>query len=555
MSSDSQPQWLHPSSLLFVFAAGIRSQLIPAIAALFSASTGSWIGGLIAIVFFAGSMLVAVLSYMTLRYRLTDDELIVDEGVVFRTHRTVPVQRIQNVDSLQNPFHRLFGVAEVRIETASGTEPEAVLRVLSLADVESLRARLFARKYAFEQAALDGADALSGDVVAAELAVSGEPLSGELKLSNEIASQPYRVDRGVPSDHAMAAEPIVTLPLGLLVKAGLSSDRGTVLFFVGLGLLWQQLSSTRGMMRQRVTEVLRHLPERVEGVMWIWVVVVGLLGLFVLLKMLSIAWTVLRFYGYTLERSGEDLRVRCGLLTRVSATVRRDRIQLISVHRTLLGRWLKIASIRIETAGGGGLETEDPAATIARQWFLPVIQEERVANIIQQLSPGVLWNESALEWRSLSVWAVPRMRRRVIVLCAILGLASAVVGWITGVVGSFILLALGWWWAKRRALATRYARTEAGVLFRSGLLTRKCSLAFIEKIQSIQVVHSPFDRRWQMATLAVDTVAAGPAEHKVRIPMLDMTFARSERDVIATLASQAATNRIIQPVEGSLIAN
>ncbi len=43
---------------------------------------------------------------------------------------------------LQNPLHRLLGVAEVRVETASGSEPDATLRVLSLADVDRLKHEL-----------------------------------------------------------------------------------------------------------------------------------------------------------------------------------------------------------------------------------------------------------------------------------------------------------------------------------------------------------------------------------------------------------------------------
>ena len=538
MSTDSQGQWLHPVSLLFVFAAGIRSQLIPAIAALFSASTGSWVGGSIAIIFFAVSITAAVLQYMTLRYRLTSDELIVDEGVFFRTHRTVPVQRIQNIDLLQNPFHRLFGVAEVRVETASGTEPEAVLRVLSLTDVESLRERVFAHKHAFEQTALRAAQALNGGAALHEAELESTVPSA---ISSASTASPQTAAVGQYSGRAITEPPtlIAALPLGLLIKAGLASDRGTVLFFVGLGVLWQQLSSTRQLMRGRVEDALRHLPERLEGAMWLWIALAALLALFLLLKLLSITWTILRFHGYTLERSGEDLRVRCGLLTRVSATVRRDRIQLISVHRTLLGRWLKIASVRIETAGGG-TDSEDPASTIARQWFLPVIEEARVSAVIQQLKPGMLWDEGEIDWKPLSDRAVRRMRRRLIALSAIFALVAAATGWTSGLVAALGLAIIGWWWAKRRAAATRYARSDLGVLFRSGVLTKKCSIAFVEKIQSVKLSHSPFDRRWQMATLSVDTVAAGPAEHKVRVPMLEMDFASGERDMIASLASRAA---------------
>jgi putative membrane protein len=74
----------------------------------------------------------------------------------------------------------------------------------------------------------------------------------------------------------------------------------------------------------------------------------------------------------------------------------------------------------------------------------------------------------------------------------------------------------------------RYARFEDGVIYRSGLLTRKTSVTFFEKIQTLRIDQSPFDRRWRMATLSVDTAAAGPAGHRMQVPYLDEAFARDE---------------------------
>jgi putative membrane protein len=59
-------------------------------------------------------------------------------------------------------------------------------------------------------------------------------------------------------------------------------------------------------------------------------------------------------------------------------------------------------------------------------------------------------------------------------------------------------------------------------------MTRKCSCAFVDKIQTVRLSESPFDRRWKMATLAIDTAAAGPAEHRILVKYLDANFAQCE---------------------------
>jgi len=121
---------LHPLSFIFRVGRSIRSLLLPGLLFLLlsrGSQTELWL-----MILFIPSIAFDVIAYLAVRYRLADEELIVREGVITRTVRHIPFARIQNVDVVQNPLHRLFGVAEVRVETASGAEPEAVLRVLSL---------------------------------------------------------------------------------------------------------------------------------------------------------------------------------------------------------------------------------------------------------------------------------------------------------------------------------------------------------------------------------------------------------------------------------------
>lgn len=139
----SRPHWLHPSSLFFEFFSGIRRQLFPAIFALYSAAQWGMYGLVFAIIFFAFTMSFAIVRFVTVRYQVRGNEFILDEGLIFRRHRTIPIQRIQNIDMVQTILHRLFRVAEVRVETASGKEPEAKLRVLSLQRIDELRSRVF----------------------------------------------------------------------------------------------------------------------------------------------------------------------------------------------------------------------------------------------------------------------------------------------------------------------------------------------------------------------------------------------------------------------------
>jgi len=92
-------------------------------------------------------------------------------------------------------------------------------------------------------------------------------------------------------------------------------------------------------------------------------------------------------------------------------------------------------------------------------------------------------------------------------------------------------------YAIRRSQSVKYARTDFGVVYRSGVLSKRTSFSFFEKIQAASWRQTPFDRRWKMATLSVDTAAAGPAEHVIDIKYLDQETAKEEYEQIVALAA------------------
>ncbi|GAC56193.1 hypothetical protein GOHSU_04_00620 [Gordonia hirsuta DSM 44140 = NBRC 16056] len=75
------------------------------------------------------------------RYAELDDDLVVARGLLWRSVTVVPYGRIQFVDLEEGPILRLFGLATLKLHTASATS-DAVLHGLTREDAQSLRARL-----------------------------------------------------------------------------------------------------------------------------------------------------------------------------------------------------------------------------------------------------------------------------------------------------------------------------------------------------------------------------------------------------------------------------
>ncbi|WP_299038213.1 PH domain-containing protein [uncultured Pseudokineococcus sp.] len=77
-------------------------------------------------------------------YAEREDDLLVREGLLFRTLVVVPYGRMQYVDVSAGPVDRRFGIATVQLHTASaGTD--ATIPGLPPADAERLRDRLASR--------------------------------------------------------------------------------------------------------------------------------------------------------------------------------------------------------------------------------------------------------------------------------------------------------------------------------------------------------------------------------------------------------------------------
>ena len=92
-----------------------------------------------------GIALAAGLGYVSwrvTRYRLTETELQVENGVLTRRSRRVPLARLQSVDVVRPLFARLLGLAELRLEVAGGGDTEAPLQYLAEDDAHRLRVRL-----------------------------------------------------------------------------------------------------------------------------------------------------------------------------------------------------------------------------------------------------------------------------------------------------------------------------------------------------------------------------------------------------------------------------
>lgn len=515
-------QRLHPATLLFETAKHLRNFALPALLVAFGASqsTGSpggasgripsgwemWL--LVALV---PAVVASVLRYLTFRLRYESDELVIRSGLLFRNERHVPFSRIQNLDAVQNVFHRLLGVVEVRVETGSGKDEEARLSVLPRAAFDEMRRRVFEGR----SAALP-------------------PLSEADDTEEEVRPKPGAEDA--------TGDTLLHLPLRELLLCGFLENRGLVLIGAAYGVMWEsgvfegfwnRLFGAETFGRGFSRDLIGGVVERQELPLGaIAVAMVGLAGLLVLVRVVSMAWAFVRLYDFRLTRVREDLRVEYGLFTRVTATIPIRRVQTITIREGPLYRWLERASVRVETAGGTG-----PLAAVGdRAWVAPLIGRPALPGLLNQIVPGL--DMASVAWQPLHPRAFRRALKPALAFAGAVTLGSAIlIGW-----GAIAVLIPTLVWAvisaRQYVAHLGWAEHDEVVLKRSGWIWRQVTLARANKIQTVSLHQSPFDRRAVMARVRVDTAGGGELSPRVDIPYLDLELATR---LTARLAAQAAS--------------
>ncbi len=465
---------LHPLSWLFALLIQLRPLVVPLLVLIFL-GRGEW-WELFIVVGAVGYALYALIYSIGFRYRLGDDELLVKEGIFARTERHIPYARIQNIVRRRNLLHRAFGVAELRLESAGGDKPEAVMNVITLAAAEQIEAVLRSEK--------------------------AQPESADLRA------------------------PLLSLDWRELLRLGLVRNRGGVVIGAMFALAWQfepwEHSGVRGILRV-LGELLANFDALFDNQFALVAGAAGLLlAFFVAIKLFSIAMAFLSFHGFALVSDGARVATDGGLLTRHAASARVDKIQRLILGESWLSRQVERRWLACDVAAGKRETDADSGSRL--RWLAPIAPPERVDAVVAELAPELDLRHCV--WLPLH----PRAWLRVLKTSALIWSAVSVPFWLyLGIKALPIWIALmGWSWVESRGWARFAAYScEPGVLaWRSGFLTREWVIARIDKGQGLALRTSPFDRRAGMASVELDTAGSSATGSHLRVPYLDEPQAR-----------------------------
>ena len=459
----SEPQRTAPLSVALGAIGSIRSAIFPAIAIGFSgigSSSGNrfWIALAVGLVSFLIGTAFSYVSWRRLTYTIGETDIRVESGLLSRSARSVPFERIQDVSLEAKLLPRLFGLVAVKFETGAGGGEDMSLQYLTNGEGERLRQLVRERRDEEQAAPIANADP--------EAPVAAPASEGEVLF----AMGPGRLLRFGLFEFSLAVFAVLF---------------GALQYFDNVVDIWNVDLWYRWLKEQGNTVATLGPYVQAAGA------IAGVIVLVVVGMMSGIVRTFLRDWGFTLTRSPRGFRRQRGLLTRTDVVMPVHRVQGLVIGTGLIRYrfgWhaLSFVSLAQDDAGGSHVvapfaKMDEIAPIVAAAGFRLPGETTRW----QRASKRHRTDKTVLDALIFGLAAIP------VAIFAPPGLALIPIGLAVVAVAANLYA-----WEFRR-----FALGEAQIFSTSGLLSPTSQIATRLKLHSVEIAQGPLARRRGYATV------------------------------------------------------
>lgn len=477
-----QPVWhrIHPLTIFVELARVLKRFLIFIVIFVVSMVTRSGSGDSMTELFGAavGAIVVipAVIRYFTFGYSIHGGKLLVKSGLITKNVRTIPLDRIQNINLSRDIVHRILGLVDLDIETASSAKAEASISALNEEQAKVLKAQLMR-----------------------EVPKLTSPFQEELR--KKVIYKPSTWE---------------------LFLAGASENKLAAIFatLVTLNIFGQ------GAMESLITRYGRNIKATAASIhsSWIWIALA-------ILVMLMIGWiysiisTFVRYYGFELtDEGGGKVKRAYGMFNHVENVLPLKRVQTVVFQQNLIQKFLKIGKIVVSTAGGFGQkkDAEGHRQEVALPVLTPVLHQDAFPRLRSLVLPQ-LQGDGEAERNKVAKGTILRHIRSSIVTGIVLAAGSAFfIKWnaLWIVLAAVGLGALSGYLYYRY---TFYQDVDDVIVAGTGWFTRRQFYLPTAKVQAVTVRQSPIQRAFKMASVELST--ASPLFQKTEVEDLPVELA------------------------------
>lgn len=473
-------QRLHPATLLLRAPQAVRMLVnaIPLFAILYAKGNTLLLLGAAGVILVLGWLWI-FFYWLRFSYRIGAEDISIDSGIVSRTHRIIPFDRVQDVSIEQGLLARLTGIAKVRLETgggASGGQEEGELNAIALGDAESLRDRIRTWR--------------AGHHLAAQAARDADEITGE--------EAPDR--------------PIFAMSLGRVLTAGLFNF-SLALFAAIFGLL-QLFDDMLPFNPFRPREWVAAFDENNPVILYLLThqylsALVGLAVVTLIGVASGVVATLLKQYGFTLTRTPTGLRRQRGLTTRTDVVIPVKRVQAAMVVTGWLRRRFGWYGLKLQSlASDGAKESDHDVAPLAHLDEIDMILAETGTRkgLSRSAPEAEGWHSvHPAMWRFAAIGAVP--------MIALLLLAAPIIArfwpelpfpvslWLIAPLFVWYMAARYWRWSHHRYRLELVGAAPVKLEITHGWWNRRHLILPVRNIQSADIDYGPLYRLAGLANI------------------------------------------------------
>ncbi|MGN7479629.1 PH domain-containing protein [Solibacillus silvestris] len=295
---------------------------------------------LIIVVF--GTMISGLVKWWTFVYWFEDSELRVEYGLFVKKKRYIPFDRIQNLNYKEGIFHRLFKLVQVQVETAGSKngKPEAELTAVTRA---------------------------AADEVEIQMKRAKQKTPSESELSEKELAE--AIEEKEPSSIVLHKMKVPEL----LLLASTSSGVGVVL--AGVFAVFSQFAEfiPFDMIYDEVAFLMEY-----SYIAAMILIALALLATWII----SVGLTFLNYYNFTVIKQHDRLIITRGLIEKKRVTIPLNRVQAIKLAENPFQQMLGLASVAVESAGGGFSGESDKKIIL-----FPLIAKKEAFEPLNELFP------------------------------------------------------------------------------------------------------------------------------------------------------------------------
>ncbi|MGG7078298.1 PH domain-containing protein [Clostridium sardiniense] len=285
---------------------------------------------------------------------LKEDEVRYCFGILSKTMIIIPRSNLKSMDISRGIVDKLLRYNAVKIESPSmNSEIKEIKMYLTIDDIESLK------KFAFLESNVNLEKEEKTKAICNES--SNEYIKIEEK-SNEINIYRKVIDKKT------------------LFMYGLTSFN-IVIIFIGLAKGYDILESV--ISKNRISSIISSVTPEYSNELNIFYAIFGIVALIIILKIIAIAYNMIKYYNFTISKENKNIKISYGLISNKEFSFNESSVKIIKLKANVLRQLLKLYEMQVVVKGYSGNNDE-------KIILCPLGKEEDHIKILKDILPD--WN-------------------------------------------------------------------------------------------------------------------------------------------------------------------